>query len=185
MKSKATPGQCDHFTGSYVGTCRAGVAYESVKDQDRRGQMARFPCDRSLSSFTTCDRAQFTPPVRIRRRIDVTARNWQRPITYKPKRGEGEGVSGVLVGCSDDQATAFIRVRRSPKRTRVIAVPSARCHFEELPEAAAGDVAQEPKGGTLPLFEVGEGAAAPTTLESRRAKKAGRSRRDDKRSKAA
>ncbi len=188
MRGKALPAPtvCDHFTGSYVGTCRAGVAYDSVKDQDRRGQMARFPCDRSLSSFTTCDGAHFTPPVRIRRRIDVTARNWERTIIYKPEGEPGERVRGVLVGCSGDEATAFILVRRSRKRTRVIAVPTERCHFERgRASAAAGDVAREPKGGALPLFEAGESATAPATLESRREARPSRSRREDKRSKAA
>jgi hypothetical protein len=114
----------------------------------------------------------------------VTAKNWRRTIIYKPE--DEPGGRGVLVGCSGDEATAFIRVGRSPKRTRVIAVPAERCHFERgRPEAAAGDVVGGAKGKTLPLFEGWEGAAEPTQLEGRRVKGAGKPREDEKRSKAA
>jgi hypothetical protein len=78
--------------------------------------------------------------MKIRRRVDVSAKNWQRVIIYEPEEDAGqEPVRGLLVGCSDDQATAFIRIRPTPKRTRVIAMPTEHCHFarrkqgEEMP----------------------------------------------------
>lgn len=150
------PPHCAHFTGSYVGKCRAGVAYDSVRDQDRRDQMARFPCDRSLNSFTTCNREHFVPIVKIRRRIDVSDKNWKRAIIFTPD--EGEPVRGQLVGCSDDQATAFIRIRPTPKRTRVIAVPTEQCHFARRQHRQPAPAAETETRGTveLPLFDLRE-----------------------------
>lgn len=153
-KKDPAPNYCAHFTGSYVGQCRAGVVYDLVRDQSRREQLARFPCDRSLNSFTTCDRADFTPVVKLRRRIDVSDKNWKRTIIYTPENGTGEEpVRGQLVGCSDDQATAFIKYRPTPKRQKVIAVPSEQCHFarKKSEDATASHVA-----GDLPLFDLRE-----------------------------
>jgi hypothetical protein len=158
-KTEPAPALCAHFTGSYVGQCRAGVPYASVKDQSRREQLARFPCDRSLNSFTTCERADFTPVERPRRRIDVSEKNWRREIVYTPEKGAGlEPVRGVLVGCSDDQATAFIRHRPTPKRTRVTAAPVEQCHFARRKKEDDGSrensMLQQPED--LPLFQMRE-----------------------------
>lgn len=161
MKGKKDPAPtlCAHFTGSYVGRCRAGVIYESVKDQSRREQLARFPCDCCLNSFITCERANFTPVERPRRRVDVSDRNWKRAIIYTPEKGTGQkAVRGQLVGCSDDKATAFIRIRPTPRRTRVIAVQVEQCHFERKKRGAAEtDSGRASRGtGELPLFDLKE-----------------------------
>lgn len=152
--------QCDHFTGCYSGECRAGVSYETVIDQSRRNQMARFPCLRSLNSFTTCDRQQFTPIAKTVRRIDVSAKNWKRTIIYTPDEGAGqEPVRGLLVGCSDNQATAFIRIRTRQKHTKVVAVATAQCHFARRKKE------EEAKPGSreLPLFDLRE---APSRMSN-------------------
>lgn len=149
------PDRCDHFTGNFAGRCGAGVSYDEVKDQDRRGQMARYPCCRSLDAFTTCALARFTPRRRVRRRIGLSAKNVGREVVFERGGGE-ENVRGRLVGWTDDGAQIFISVAaKRRKRRRVITAPAESCHL-----ARKADDSPAPAAGELPLFDL-RGVTAP------------------------
>lgn len=78
----------------------------------------------------------------------MSERNWQRTIIFTPGADSGQQpVRGQLVGCADDQATAFIRISPTPKRTKVIAVPTARCHFARQGDATAVRLAGSTSAG--------------------------------------
>lgn len=46
--------RCKYFTGKFEGRCGQGVEYESVKDQNRAGELPRYPCQPEMDSFTSC-----------------------------------------------------------------------------------------------------------------------------------
>lgn len=151
-KQEQKPDNCDHFTDCFVGRCRAGVLYDDVKDQNRRGQTARFPCARSHDAFTTCARAQFTPRPRARRRISLSSKNVGREVIYEQAAaGAAEKVRGLLVGWTDDGAEVFISVRpRNRKRRKIVAAPSDKCYLARKPaEERAATAARE-----MPLFDL-------------------------------
>ena len=155
-RQAVSPNLCDHHTGCYSGQCRAGVAYESVKDQDRRDQMARFPCDRSLSSFTTCDRAQFTPLRVTRKRVGLSDKNRERAVVFeREQEGVTRKVRGLLVGWTDDRETVFISVKAG-RRRQVIAAPVERCYLAR--GGSGGDEGRD-RTGDLPLFDLREAPA--------------------------
>lgn len=155
-KQEHMPDQCDHFTGCYAGRCRAGVSYDDVRDQDRREQAARFPCVRSQDSFTTCDRAQFTPRPRVRRRIDLSEKNRGREVVFEQETAAGTvKVRGVLVGWTGDRERVLISVAaKRRKRRSVITAPASRCYLARKPGAAGEQAAAG--SSELPLFDLRE-----------------------------
>ncbi len=46
---------CKYFTGSISGHCKAGIAFDLVRDQSRHDLPALYPCQGSADCFTTCE----------------------------------------------------------------------------------------------------------------------------------
>jgi hypothetical protein len=150
-RKEQTPDQCDNFTGCFVGRCGAGIPYEDVKHQDRRGQMARYPCLQSLDAFTTCDRARFTPRRRVRRRIALSRKNVGREVIFEQETEAGtEKLLGILTGWSGDGAKVFISYRPK-KRSQVVSMPIEKCYLARKTAATFA-----PGSGELPLFDLRE-----------------------------
>jgi hypothetical protein len=91
----------------------------------------------------------------------VSERNWNRTIVFTPDKNSGEEPArGLLVGCSADQVTAFIRVRVSRRRTKVVKAPTDKCHFARRRKGEAEEDAAPRRTGALPLFDLREAPAA-------------------------
>lgn len=102
--------RCKYFTGSYERRCcGAGVSYESVKDQNRHDQPARYPCEANQDCFITCEKYE------VDKELKKISRAVGRPVTLSTGQ-VSKRQDAILLAISRDGTGAFVEVKKKRRK---------------------------------------------------------------------
>lgn len=102
--------RCLYFTGKYEGRCRAGVNYDSVKDQNHVSQAAVYPCTSVGETFEQCSR------FKLDRRLVKIVKAIRCPITLSDVPGRpSKRREAILLEISSDGLSAFVQVQKKSR----------------------------------------------------------------------
>lgn len=102
--------RCRYHTGYYEGRCGAGVEYESVKDQNRRDERARYPCDADPDCFTAC--AKFEKD----KYLEKISRAISKPIKLDDTGYVSKRTDAILLAITRDGRGAFVEVKKTGRK---------------------------------------------------------------------